>query len=644
MKNIKGTIVIIALLLISVTYIFAIEGIQVSVQSSNAVLYWPSLTNETYIVQYRPTLTGSSWLTLTDYFAAATNANLTFFVHSNSVQYPPASGGGTNGGGSPMPPTPLVKSGGGSGVHPNDISNGTTNYAGFYRVVRDGVHLWGITNSMIVSNVLATPIEFSVGSTDQIVGVTFYDTNNNPIIGASAQPYGDGWLLVWNTTESFNGNYTIEAELDFASNNPVISQPVTVTINNIISFPNYFSQVFGDQMWIYAATIPDASYELDVYDENTNYLGSFNGNADGGGTISFLWNLVDGSGNTSASTNFVGVFTVDTSGQPNVRSMVAPEPMTNHNFLNPSPNKKTIAYKVKAKGGPVPNAGGSSASAKNFWTKEPAWTPNDNWVVAYAPLTDPASDPNTALKQSFTMIGAESDGNEGVVNTLANSTHSNLSPGNNPDSTAFELTDATSRGQLLGYLADHTYENFYYFGHGDDSHISAYNGAASAISKDQIAAALGNVPLSYQNPNSAYDNSSFPPSFSPTVAPNMQRVALHPYRFVFLDGCETARGNFSESLGIPAITVNTNFFATAGVESRAFVGYTKSISFNTSQWDWRAIMIVGFLQDWKIVGLPLQSCVNNAEAGAHSSGFQPMDSSATIYGAVDMQVNTRTRP
>jgi hypothetical protein len=120
----------------------------------------------------------------------------------------------------------------------------------------------------------------------------------------------------------------------------------------------------------------------------------------------------------------------------------------------------------------------------------------------------------------------------------------------------------------------------------------------------------------------------------------MQRVALHPYRFVFLDGCETAAGNFSESFGIPAITVNTNFFATMKVESRAFVGYKKSVSFSTSQWDWRTYMIVGFLQNWRSGAYTVQNCVSIAQAAT----FQPMDSSAIIYGAVDMTATIRTRP
>ncbi|HEY5234300.1 MAG TPA: hypothetical protein VIK35_12270, partial [Verrucomicrobiae bacterium] len=83
---------------------FAIEGLQLSIQSSNVVLSWPSTNTETYIVQYRPTLTpDSSWLTLTDFLAAASDTNITVFVHSNIVQYPPVPAGGGGGGNiSPM--------------------------------------------------------------------------------------------------------------------------------------------------------------------------------------------------------------------------------------------------------------------------------------------------------------------------------------------------------------------------------------------------------------------------------------------------------------------------------------------------------------------------------------------------------------
>ncbi len=260
------------ILITSATPVFAIEGLQIAVVSSNAVLTWPSLTDgsETFLIQYRSNLLSSAWTTLAD-FLPESGSNTTSFVDaSNLVQFPVWSGGTNSGGsGNPMPP--------GMG-DTNSLSGGNTNLwpvsTGFYRVVRDGVHLWGLTNGMVVSNELVTPIEFAVDNiTDQIVGVTFYDENNSPLIGASASGSGNSWTLVWNTTMSFNGDYDIYAELDFASNNPVVSNPVSVTVNNVISFPNYFSRVYGNQMWIYAQTIPDAAYELDLYDENTNYLG-----------------------------------------------------------------------------------------------------------------------------------------------------------------------------------------------------------------------------------------------------------------------------------------------------------------------------------------------------------------------------------
>ncbi len=697
--------IIIAALLISASPVFAVEGLHLSIQSSNAVLSWPSDydSGETFLVQYRQTLNATdAWQTLADYLPAAYGTNFTFFVHSNSVHYPPAgSGGGTNNGNiSPFPfnsmamsaPVPLVMPANGTGaavplaLYPPgmDLSGftifdpatgesvsgkgyvistppvasrraagfqpmgeeeevGDTNqYTGFYRVVRDGVHLYGLTNGMEVSNVLETVIEFAVDSTDQVVGVTFYDANTtSPIAGASAQNVGGNrWLLVWNTLQTFNGDYALCAKLNFASDEPVVSQPVTVTVNNPISFPNYFSTVFGGEMWIYAQTIPNAPYGIDLYDENTNYLGSFDDYADGNGTISFVWDLTDGNGHTFDDTNFFGVFTVTNSSLSEMRSPMAARSGSVADFQTASRTKKYPALKMDA-GGAHPNDVNSIASARQMWVKEGSWAPNNTWVVAYAPLT---TDSTTTYKESLMMLGGP-DGNEGgVIGILSgNDFHGSLSPGNVPQTLAFALSDAATRTDLLSYLADHAYENFYFFGHGNDSQISAYQGSGTVITGDNIAFALGNVPLSFAGPPQLI-NIDPPIMVYPTVNPLIRRVAQHPYRFVFLDGCETGGGLLCESFGIPALTVSTNFFAAAGVESRAFLGYTQEISFNVAQWDWRAFMIGGFLTDWESDQLDLQTCVGNAQAGIYSQHNQPMDSSAIIYGAFDMRFSTRTRP
>src|ERR1035438_10078906 len=89
MKTIKTTGIILAagLLFASTLHTLAIEGITLSVQSSNVVLSWPSEAGETYIVQYRQTLgAADSWQTLADLYPAFTGTNKTTFVHSDQFR------------------------------------------------------------------------------------------------------------------------------------------------------------------------------------------------------------------------------------------------------------------------------------------------------------------------------------------------------------------------------------------------------------------------------------------------------------------------------------------------------------------------------------------------------------------------------
>ncbi len=206
-------------------------------------------------------------------------------------------------------------------------------------------------------------------------------------------------------------------------------------------------------------------------------------------------------------------------------------------------NKKSLV-----RNGVRPQDSSSSASASQLWVKEPNWTPNNNWVVTYGQLTNDSTYNQAAIDMIVGGVGSPSDFG-GVLGTLDSfGLNGNLSPGNNAEQGAvFTLQDENSRTNLLGYLANWRFENFYFFGHGNESTIGSYNGFT--LTKDQIAFALGNVPLSYQ----------------------MEHAADHPYRFVWIDACDTGAGSFCEAFGIPALTVSTNFFAAAGVESRAFL-------------------------------------------------------------------------
>jgi hypothetical protein len=235
---------------------------------------------------------------------------------------------------------------------------------------------------------------------------------------------GNYWTLTWNTPMLFNGNYNIYAEIDFATDAPAISVPVTVTVSNVISFPNYFSRVFGDWMWIYAQTISNTAYQIDMYDENTNYLGSFLGNADSNGAISFLWDL-----SGLADTNFYGVFTVDTSSLSSISLGAATKSVntSSPNFQTSSPTWKTFGSKIKAND-VQPNAGGSSASAIQLWVKEPVWPyNNNNYVVAYGPFDNGYA----AGRQNLAMLGGGDGTYGGVIHALdPYNLNNNLSPGN----------------------------------------------------------------------------------------------------------------------------------------------------------------------------------------------------------------------
>ena len=662
---IPATVLVVFLFLLQRSY--GIEGLTISVQNgTNIVLGWPSATNETYLIQTIPAFgSTNSWLVLTDNYPACATTNWTTYVITNVIPAPSGGGGGSGGGsGSPpppddesltssdttdsstalaegdrlLPPSPWIPatlpSGGilkpsgdivplpaftfSSEEHsasPDGETPSSPSDPGFYEVVRDGAHIFGLTNGAVLTGEVQFPIEYAVANADQITGIAFYDTNNSPIIGAAGLGTNNQWILDWSTAMSPNGTYTIYAEIDYASNEPAMSLPVTVTVSNVIQFPNYLTQLYGNQMWIFAQTIPNAAYEIDMYDESNIYLGSFEDYSDPDGYISFLWNLVDGSGNTNYSTNFSGVFTVDTSslsGDSIIKGNTG-----SANSTNLAPAHKTLV-KVKSNG-IRPDGGSPTASATQYWTHEPKWTAKNTWVVAYGAIAARAAIQNA---DTYMIAGGvlEDDPYHGVLGTLdPEDLNGNLSPGNNPSGgQVFTMSDQTSRSNLLTYLASGNYDNFYFFGHGSASSIGAYNG--TSLSQDDIWKALLNVPLSM----------------------SIMHAAKTPYRFVFIDGCNTGKGNFCEAFAIPAATVSTNYYAAAGLESRAFVGF-KSWSLNVNfvgVWQGYSLMTHYFLQDW-LSGVPVQQCVNNAKSDVYNTGAS-MDSSAVVHGAVDLQSGTHT--
>jgi hypothetical protein len=595
-------------------------------------------------VQYKADLnpgSASQWVTLTNYMPAAAGTNATYFVHAGIVQNancgglnaPSASPAASTGAGSlsaeptvvpgdrSLPPVPLGlyppgfdfsdylildpahgdwisgSSAAGQSLVASVINSpapagdlgGPTPETGFYRVVRDGIHFVGLTNGVVLSGYVQIPVEFGVDSTDQIAGLTF-DADGGPLIGAAGTG-GAPWMMDWNSTLVTNGAYNVGAELDFDSDTPVTNSPVSVTVNNPIFFPLYFTRIFGNQMWILAqSAIAPANYQIDMYTgdnvDQADYIGSFS-NYTADGVISFLWDLTDGNGYSYTNDSFTGVFSV-------------------------------------APAGTAPTGGqplGASSSITNHWGKEAYWSGLGYFVVAYSPVDNSVND---ATYENQMLIGGPSGQYGGVITPLTDKAGGpyHLSPGNVYATSAFRMHDTNTEETLLGYIADSDYRNFYFFGHGSPTGIGG--GTIDPTTGGQVPAILSSN-LTYALQNEVI---------------GLHAANRHPYRLVFLDGCETAsKGNWAECFGIPAQKLDDYFFVNGtGVRSRAFVGYTKPVSFNPATWNLRSAMLGNFFGDW-VGRYTISQCVSNEVNDVYKTG-SPMPSSATIYGAQDLNINT----
>jgi len=328
-----------------------------------------------------------------------------------------------------------------------------------------------------------------------------------------------------------------------------------------VSFSD-FQGIFGEQMWVYAElTADEADFEIDMFADG-EYIGTF-WDSTSDGVISFRWDLTDGNNYTFTNETFSGEFYAAPAGG------------------NPRTSRPSIYH----------------------WYKEYA-LPGDVFTVAWAitkvlPL---------ANRVENLMLN-------GVINVLANPAADDpyqLSPGNSYNGTAFRMTSAT-KTNLLGYLADPSSMNFYFFGHGNARSFGDYNsvlgGWLSQITDEEIRDTLDN---------------RFPWGRN-----------RHAYRLVFLDSCQSANGPLSDAFGIARHQwprfVYKDYLK---VGARAFVGYMNAgipLPSTQAQHDRNANMLGQFFVEWR-EGRNLQLTVNDAKLNS----YWPLDSSATIWGATNL--------
>jgi hypothetical protein len=345
---------------------FAIEGIQVSIQSSNVVLSWPSDPSETYVVQYRPSLTSTNgWQMLTASLAAAPDTNITYFIHTNAVQYGFTTGGGaTNSGGGDIDPngTNVV-----SGTNGLVITPGT----GFYQAARLGVHIIGVDNfTNVVSNSIAIPFEVAndIGSIQDIVvlvdGARYRGAD--PVV-----PPGISGNIAFDTSFLENGSHTVQVLASWLNpdgtdlNNLSItrySDSFTLTVSNVIYYPNWEDEIgeLGFAYYSFETTCTNSTWQIDIYDVSNRLAKTLSGYT-GDGFIETNWNLVDTNGITRATNDADGEFSaIITVGDPVTKAA----PKQRKSFAYPNQGQWVIAFQEKF--GSVVNSNSYESDISSF--------------------------------------------------------------------------------------------------------------------------------------------------------------------------------------------------------------------------------------------------------------------------------------
>lgn len=476
----------VALLMHSVAQ--AIPDLRIAIQGSDVVLTWPSQMGAEYIVQYRPTLLPeNSWATLASNHPASAG-QFTSFTHVGIFTCPPMAPGGGSGGGGP-PPVPggaqsMTSDGGqiplwdrwlyeGRDLYPWEaeqrppypweaaywqlayglddgkrltVASGADAGAasslsdpscvGFYRVVRRGVHLYGITNNVVVSGILQLPIEIGVDFIAEPMGVYFAPLNEgeedrypNGARGYDLDESNRTPVLEWDTHQATNGTYTLKLALYMAGSTVIIGDPVTVIVSNRIQMPRV-PRVIVSGLPIYAIIDqPNAAYTITIRNQAGAVVRTLTGNAVNG-IINRHWDGLDEDGNNA---------------------LVNGEHVEYEISYNPS-------YKNKA------------------WVWYDDAFLNGEWLIAYQRLYSGVNQASMDNAMQQVSIYCEENGG------LALAPYVRIEPG------AGDWSSARTT------LAQPNTRNFYYWGHGGPDKLGfASNDQFNGIRARQLGSLLGNV-------------------------------------------------------------------------------------------------------------------------------------------------------
>ncbi len=667
-----GTTTALIALFASTLPLRAVVGQFLEVQGTNLILSWPSLGYEEYMILYRPTLDPSTpWTVLANnYFANSTS--FTTFVITGAIPATLATGsgsGGTEGGGIPEIPmaertamsTELMAApADGSGpavpfvIYPPGWD---TNGLVFFEVEvpqPSASPLRGEANRAFSPNSAAAAIpDGGSGDSQDPPSSGFYQVWHIPdfladvegyafdgpyfipvdfkdyvdkvdsiqvLINGEPTPYSEFTYIL---DQSGNTNWGVGIYFDRMPNGPYQIQLATtlrigsevgddtvylaltniardIIVSNQVTFTNWNDLVLSGSYTFTAQTLnTNTDWEIDIYDASGNYVNSGFGTTTDG-QLSWAWDLYDYLGNLRDDDGdpfFQGYISFNTTGSASPSVGMAPDgsggttrPTPALAAQYPSVGSWLISYSDRFyldQPPPYPGVNSYYMSAINALCGGPAWK----------------QDPVTPFPIAFgTNVYSQTDRNTSWLN-------------------------------LKSALYQPGYRNFYYFGHGNANSIGCDLHTYDS-SNNVTGGAILPGSKAYLTSQWVHDNVTF-----------NEYGGVHRYRFVFLDGCRTANGDWPDAFGIGKNGYTTTSWYksssnTQHIRPCAFVGWNQTVGgrgWGTVQGQWT--FISDWMGNWANGGPYVAGLQNALQSGNSAAGWidpGKFNGANVVYGYQEM--------
>jgi len=355
------------------------------------------------------------------------------------------------------------------------------------------------------------------------------------------------------------------------------------------AFPNWsfhFGELYDSLLINAVSAHPGVEWEVAIFDSQSQYVGSFIGQTTDG-QIRVVWNLIDPFGVRRDDPWFdADIYTWWEGGEA---AASAPG----------SKAEVRMVYGSRSSGRGGLESGGAATTTPPKFLSSDWWTGPGNWVVVNQQAFNHLMDHELLDQMTDNFVGAAET--RGYVVRPAHP------PGEAYRLRTTPLSTATNDWNALRWALIHpTSRNFFYFGHGGRNQIGSSTNALTHISSTQLFNALATADPMATN--------------------------RHAYRFVFLDGCETAKGDLPLAFGIPKKKLTVADLADDGRRPCAFMGWssTKWIGILNRVWYDHINFVTWFKYEWIDVGRPLLDAVNQAKTYPGTS--QVNTGNLKIYG------------